>query len=235
MIESFSEIDQKASNTWNIAGGEKLFVSGLPDDIGDIDEMIIAHRMGETNEYAPGDKYISDVLTGNDGTVPILDDVGNEFKSPPNISEDSTKEGFWYDMNRLQHNDLDNSNLNESIYNTHPDITEKKLNEIKLLDSENTTFDRLQQGESSIEGFGQNRSSHKWNIEDYPIITTNNLDMTTDFPQENKLLSGHNITEDKRLWGDIDFSNDCLHEEVDEFEYQKRHGSRIITSHTEKM
>jgi hypothetical protein len=55
-----------------------------------------------------------------------------------------------------------------------------------------------------LEGFGTNRSAHNWNEKDYPIVTSNGLNMTASFPQDGKMSGVHQDTSVLSMWGDLD-------------------------------
>ena len=87
------------SKPWYNAGGARYFLDG--------GKNITHHQdMIDYRGQPLGTKFVSGVLAGNDGQIPIIDseNIDNEH---PNISyhtmqnRPDKKEGFWYDMNRL--------------------------------------------------------------------------------------------------------------------------------------
>jgi hypothetical protein len=54
------------------------------------------------------------------------------------------------------------------------------------------------------EGFGQNRATTYWNEVDYPIVTTQGIDLTEDFPQDGNPSGVHKDISVKSMWGKTD-------------------------------
>lgn len=150
----------------------------------------ISHNQDVINHrgYSQDTKYISDVLAGNDGYIPIIreDNIGNEYTGAPHdISSSSDREGFWYDTNKLDDSEwhpksmdkefqdiLNNENNKRDIL-----IEYKKKDRMYNMSAENNNI--------STEGFGTNRAPVYWNEKDYPIVTSNGFNMDAVFQQGN--------------------------------------------------
>jgi hypothetical protein len=74
------------------------------------------------------------------------------------------KENFWYDINRLGECGDPDGEFNLK--------TMKKI--------------RRGNQQLPVEGFGSNRAPTDWNEKDYPIVTSNGLNLSSSFPQEAK-------------------------------------------------
>lgn len=168
---SKKKINKKAvTRPWHTAGGALYFTKSRSPT--SIHQDIMDGQASVVNTTS----YVSDVLAGNDGTVPII-------------------EPFWYDINRLEDtailtNTLDND-YNKMIKKEkrfYEDaalsrekrnrgiITRKNMTELKKLSSPKNKKTKTK------ESFG-NRSPYYWNEKEYPIVTTNNVNMNSIFPQ----------------------------------------------------
>ena len=239
-----------ASKPWHTPGGARYYKkSGQSLQY---HQDIIEHR-GHLRDT----KYVSDVLAGNDGKIPLIDedDVGNEYPSPsyhqPN--DVKNKEGFWYDMNRLDDSGWYSGKLDDEFSimlkeennwrnnliksNTKRNISKKTKGSLSL--SEQKLLNRLSQWDSSMvplteEGFGNHRAPEDWNEVDYPIVTSNGLNMTQSFPQsENKVGSIYKHPNIMKLWGEFDMlkPDDPI---INAMETEQKTTSRTTVSHSEK-
>lgn len=161
---------------------------------------VIDHR-GHSQET----NYVSDVLSGNDGQIPIIDDFGNEYAGPSYHQHKTVKgkEGFWYDMNRLDDAGWRSGKLDDEFKGMLNNENEWRINLIK------SNIKRSGWNSSTIplteEGFGNHRAPEYWNEVDYPIVTSNGLNMTSSFPQKGSLVNSmykHPIV--MKLWGEFD-------------------------------
>jgi hypothetical protein len=154
--------------------------------VGKENDSVSWHTTG--NQYDMLD-HVS-VLDGGD-TVPIIDD-GAEYKAP------GSKGGFWYDMNRLdgsgkgvglgdQHNALITAEKQFMASVVHESTKHSDRNGLTARDSTSIP----------VESFGQNRAPSNWNERDYPIVTSNGLDLTDKFPQ---IARTHDIEDGKITW-----------------------------------
>jgi hypothetical protein len=167
--------------------------------------------------------YVTDIMAGNGGIIPPIDedDTGNECSNHIQVVPEN-REGFWYDMNRL-----DDSNW----------YSGKLDNQFKsMLDKENHQRNNLiksniknSSSRSTIEGFGNHRAPEYWNEKDYPILTSNGLDLTSSFPQDGG--TGSNIYKSsnvKRLWGLFD-------DPIQRSDMEENLKSSTVIDHTEKQ
>lgn len=246
-----------ANKSWHTPGGARYYRAGgklLPHH-----QDVIDHR-GHSQET----KYVSDVLAGNDGKIPLIeeDDVGNEYVGPsyhiPSApSAVKSKEGFWYDMNRLEDAGWYSGKLDSEFKGMLNSENEWRNNLIKsnvkkrgwkhapgtgpnaLSPSERKSFDRLSTwGSSTIpmaeEGFGNHRAPEDWNVVDYPIVTSNGLNMTPSFPQDGSLMNSmYKHPNVRKLWGEFDMlkPDDPI---VKAMEEERKTKARTTVSHAKK-
>lgn len=168
---------------------------------------VIDHR-GHSKET----KYVSDVLAGNDGHIPMIDedDTGNEYVGPsnhtPSVSE--KKEGFWYDMNRLEDADWYSGKL-DAEFNNMVDKENGWRNELIKTNVKKRGWGKNPLGTDriplTVESFGNHRAPEGWNEVDYPIVTSNGLNMTPSFPQDGQTHGNiHKTMLIRKLWGEFD-------------------------------
>jgi hypothetical protein len=186
-------------------------------------------------------------------------DVGNEYAglSYNHLNAVKDKEGFWYDMNRLEdaswysgklddefksminnennwRNNLIKSNIKRRGWKHTPETGQEGLSL-----SEQKSVDRLSQRESSAvplteEGFGNHRAPEDWNEVDYPIVTSNGINMTPSFPQNGILLNSmYKHPNVRKLWGEFDMlkPDDPI---VRAMAAEQKMTSRTIVSHSIK-
>jgi len=228
-------------------------------DSGSWYQDVIDHR-GHSHDT----KYVSDVLAGNDGQIPIIEEenVGNEYVGPsyhiPSAPKAvKGKEGFWYDMNRLEdaswysgklddefndmlndENDWRNNLIKSNVKNRgRKHTSETGIGSLSL--SEQKSGDRLSQWKSStvpltVEGFGNNRAPEGWNEIDYPIVTSNGLNMTPSFPQKGSLVNSmYKHPNVLKLWGEFDMLKPDDHI-VKAMAAERKTKSRTTVSHSKK-
>lgn len=71
--------------------------------------------------------------------------------------------------------------------------------------TENFWYDMNRLEDSRRENFGNNRSRPYWNKKDYPIVTTNNINMDGAFPQSGNTLNNMYLDREVlQLWGEFD-------------------------------
>jgi hypothetical protein len=187
-------------------------------------QNVINHR-----GHSQDTKYVSDVLAGNYGQIPLIeeDDLGNEYMSPSYHQPDTVKvkEGFWYDMNRLEDASWYSGKLDDEFKSMINNENDWRNNLIKsnvkkhgwkhtpgkgpggLSLSEQKSVDRLGAWTFPLteEGFGNHRAPEDWNEVDYPIVTSNGLNMTPSFSQNGSLLNSmHKHPNVRKLWGEFD-------------------------------
>lgn len=169
-------------------------------------------------------KYVANVLSNN-GHIPILDDdyVEDEYNSPSYHIE-----GFSYDMNRNQYVDKLDRDFAKTLSDEkkwRDDVAESNVSKFnKPTGNSNSLYfkilpDGLNRAEKKVmtqltawdaetvqvEGFGTNRSSELWNEKDYPIVTSNGLDLTSSFPQSGGTYGElQNKPLISKVWGDFD-------------------------------
>ena len=174
---------------WHTAGGATYYMDGGKNI--KYHQDIIDYR-GHSHDT----KYVSDVLAGNDGLVPEI----------PQYKTDR-KEHFWYDMNRLEDSGWHSGQLDSEL--TNMTSSEKKwrddLYRAKLLklSSMQKKGDDMENNNPPVEGFGNHRAPENWNESDYPMVTTNGIDMSNRFPQQGKLHKIDPVIY-SRLWGELD-------------------------------
>ena len=230
-ISIFSK--EYVNKPWHTPGGSRYYMT--EGNNSPYYQDVITHR-GHSHET----KYVSDVLAGNDGYIPMIDGVNDrgEYVGSSRLtsSVSGKKEGFWYDMNRLEDGGLYSGGLDKEL----EDMINKEnnwRNEIirnnvrtrgwgktslgsdglpvrgpaaGLNDSERKSFNRLAKWEASTiplteEGFGNNRALVYWNEKDYPIVTSNGLDLSKSFPQDGHTYSNiHKTALTRKLWGEFD-------------------------------
>jgi hypothetical protein len=242
-----------ASKSWHTPSGARYYREGckiLPHN-----QDVIDHR-GQLQDT----KYVSDVLAGNDGQIPLIEDNGgNEYVGPSYHQPKSVenKEGFWYDMNRLEDKSWYSGKLDDEFKGMINNENDWRNNLIKsnikrrrwkhtqgkgpgsLSLSEQKSVNRLSQKDSSTiplieEGFGNHRAPEDWNEVDYPIVTSNGLNMTPSFPQNGSLLNSmYKHTNIRKLWGEFDMlkPEDPI---VNAMEAKQKMKSRTTVSHSKK-
>lgn len=185
---------------WHNAGGARYYFGG---------GRSIKHHQDviDYRGHKEDTKFVSDVLAGNTGIVPLVP----MFKTEEGFSNASTtqlekKENFWYDMNRLEDAGWYSGKLDSELKDMldqekkwHKDLVRKNV-KVRgwgrgtsrhdpggLSASERKSFARLAKWEKEtiplVEGFGNNRAPSDWNEVDYPIVTSNGINMTPNFPQ----------------------------------------------------
>jgi hypothetical protein len=238
-----------ASKSWHTPGGARYYRAGgkiLPHH-----QDVIDHR-GHSHET----RYVSDVLAGNDGQIPLIeeDDVGNEYVGPSYHQPEAVKgkEGFWYDMNRLEDAGWYSGKLDEEFKGMLNNENDWRNNLIKsnvkkrgwkhTLGKEPGSLslvDRLSQWNSGTvplieEGFGNHRAPEDWNEVDYPIVTSNGLNMTPSFPQNGSLVNSmYKHPNVRKLWGEFDMlkPDDPI---VNAMAAERKTKSRTAVSHSKK-
>jgi hypothetical protein len=104
-------------------------------------------------------EYVSDILAGGEG--------------PPTQLNTVKKDGFSYDINRLKGSGWYSKELDKEAKSTLSDSN----NSIK------SGVGNAHMSTNSVDEFS-NRATTYWNENDYPIVTSNGLDMTASFPQD---------------------------------------------------
>lgn len=161
------------SKPWHNAGGARYFMH-KGQTIPSYQEMVA---------YI-GFPYEATYVDDHGGVVPQIDE--------------NNKENFWYDMNRLEDTGWESKTLDKEFKDMlyqenqwHKNLIRKK----QLASKKSTNFHQ------PIEGFGNNRAPNYWNEVDYPIVTSNGLNMTPRFPQNATVPKISPIMLGK-LWGD---------------------------------
>jgi hypothetical protein len=221
------------SKPWHTAGGARYFRAGgvIPPH-----GQNIADYRGRPQMT----KYVANVLAGLDGKIPRMEgnaagcDADEEYDGPSyfvtNGLMGGVKEGFWYNMNRLEdsnwysgklddefkamlnnenkeRDNLIKSNIDSKIWKRVPGSVKAPTG---LLQSSQNYSDRLGNWYSNnvpmkSEGFGNNRSHEYWNEKDYPMVTTNDIDVTKLFPQSGSAMdSMYKWPMTRKLWGEYD-------------------------------
>lgn len=165
---------------------------------------------------APADGlYINDV-DYREGTVPILDSDPSDGHRGRTTTRDALPtdalptdaqaaaqaatpavEHFWYDMNTLgdgsdiskEYDDLVSAETKyqRDFHRQHPPLTTAQKAAVV-------------QAAATVEGFSHNRAPVGWNETDYPVVTSNGLDLTPLFPQSATIPPiGYDVL--ATLWG----------------------------------
>jgi hypothetical protein len=181
--------DEYSNKPWHKPGGALYYKY---DKITPYEQDAINYR-----GHAQETEYVSDILTGVGGSVPPIgeDDTGNEYLGPPTQSITETKESFSYDIDRLKGSGWYSKELDKGLKST--------LGGGNNLIKSSTGNSHM--STNSVDEFS-NRATTYWNEKDYPIVTSNGLDMTSSFPQDGdiyvgvqkldipKMLTGQDIT-----------------------------------------
>jgi hypothetical protein len=179
-------------------------------------QNVIDHR-----GHARYTEYMSDVMFGKKRIIPPIneDNGGNEDMGPSHTTPVLVQEGFWGNMNRLEDSSWYPGKLDHQFKSMLDDEKHRHINLIK-----SNVKHRLH---TVSEGFGSNRAPEYWNKKDYPIVTSNGLNLTPSFPQDGVVGSNiHKSSIIKKLWGHYD---DPIKREVEE-----KMTSRTLVDHKEK-
>ena len=164
---------------------------------------------------APGDNLLINNANYQEGTAPTLDsdpsdghrgrtttrdalpvdDAPPSSAAAPNPGD--AVDNFWYDTNAPG-----DTNDTSSKYNDFVTAEAKYQNSLALTRHPLTTDQQVADTRSAakVEGFSHNRAPPAWNEIDYPIVTSNNLNLTPLFSQSATVpLIGYDVLE--KIWG----------------------------------
>lgn len=266
--------EEYVSKPWYTAGGAQYYMGGGKNIT---HHQNVIDYMGQPS----GTKFVSGVLAGNDGKIPIIDNENIDDEHPNSSyhtkiqNHPDEKEVFWYDMNRLEDDSQWNREEldpevkhildNEEEWRT--GLIEKKISaniyniqDVEKSVSRTVTDPRVVSPEEVMEpikkkviggvhntqivnrvvkdprlapteeGFGNNRAPSDWNVKDYPIVTSNGLNLTPSFPQDAVVdVNMFKTITTERLWGGYDdYTSNQMNKEA-------QMKSRSVVDHTTRV
>jgi hypothetical protein len=140
-------------------------------------------------------------------SMPSLHGQSSSHTKP---EDGNIKEGFWYDMNRID----EPPSYRDPLTDKYEQLAADELEELTKWGVANTpkmfrnAIPASAWGVQGVnidkkEGFGNNRSAAHWDEKNYPMVTSNNLDITDSFPQSAD-WKVKNITVLNKIWGEVD-------------------------------